>query len=90
LESGLILLPEAHVGISYTQDLTFSGGTISEGMTFDYFGSLPPGLSASKVDPNIVRISGIPTTIGTYLYMYCGVSDSLGEKSFGFTVHVVS
>jgi hypothetical protein len=54
-------------------------------------GSLPPGLALSNVSGDIGRISGTPTTAGTYTFtMRATNAWGTADKAFTITVVVVS
>ncbi len=65
-------LPGGSVGVSYSQDLTATGGTTPYSWSW-VSGSLPPGLSPCSGG----TISGTPTTVGSYSFTV-QVQDSQG------------
>ncbi len=79
-------LPAATVGISYSQQLTASGGSGS-GYTYAVTaGTLPNGLS---LDPNLGILGGIPTDTATTYNFTVTATDSngaTGSQDYGLTL----
>jgi hypothetical protein len=71
-------LTTARSGIAYSEDVTAGGGvtpyTWQGSPSYVLSGALPPGLAASQMG-NLLRISGTPTTTGTFVFTL-GVEDS--------------
>lgn len=73
-----VKFPDAQVGVFYTQDITYSNGSSADGMLFQFASTLPPGLNAVMIQPNIIRVSGTPTQSGIYPFLNIYAFDTLG------------
>ena len=72
-------LPEETVGSAITeQDIVASGGTAP--YPFDVEGTLPPGVSALSNDVDTLKITGTPTSDGTFDFTV-GAVDANGQSA---------
>ena len=78
---------EGVVGISYSQEFDLFPALSPTTFTL-VSGSLPPGLSVSNVSADIGRLSGTPTSPGSYSFTL-RATNSLGTADKGFTLLVV-
>ncbi len=76
-------LPDATVGVAYSQTLTASGGTAP--YTFEVtMGTLPPGLT---LDPATGVLSGIPTSGGSYTFTITATDSSACTGTITYTIN---
>lgn len=72
-------LPQLNVGEPITElDFVASGGTGP--YTYDVEGALPDGVSALSDDVDTLRVTGTPTTAGSFDFTF-QATDSLGAQS---------
>ena len=67
-------LPDWTIGMPYTQDCDFFGGTGGKTFSINPVGGLPAGIS---IDPTTGNITGTPTAVGTYNFDVV-VTDGVG------------
>ena len=74
-------LPAGTEGTPYSQNITSTGGITP--FTYQYiFGSLPPGLSVSTINPTTGLVSGTPTTSGTFTFTISATDSSVPSQGY--------
>ncbi|OYW00059.1 MAG: hypothetical protein B7X11_04830, partial [Acidobacteria bacterium 37-65-4] len=84
-------LPNAVVGVPYSQPITASGST-PDSYTYTVTGSLPPGLALSPVTPpaiKTVNLLGTPTTTGIYGFTITATDGNGCQVSQAYSTLVV-
>ena len=75
------ILPAGTEGAAYSQNITSSGGIVP--YTYQYFsGTLPPGLSISAVNTTTGKVSGTPTSAGTYNFTFQATDSSVPAQGY--------
>ena len=84
-------LPNAALGVPYSQPITASGSTPDTYVYTVTAGSLPPGLTLIPVTPpaiKTVNLAGTPTTIGTYSFTITATDANGCQVSQAYTMLV--
>jgi len=78
-------LPQGFAGLAYEAGLAVTGNATAITNCVVSSGSLPPGLAISA---DFVRITGTPTTYGTYTFTLTMTDTAGGVASPSFTIKV--
>jgi len=75
------LLPAGTEGVAYLQNITSSGGIVP--YTYQPFsGTPPPGLSISAVNTTTGKVSGTPTSAGTFSFTFQATDSSTPPQGY--------
>jgi hypothetical protein len=75
------LLPAGTEGVAYSQNITSSGGIVP--YTYQPFsGTPPPGLSISAVNTTTGKVSGTPTSAGTFSFTFQATDSSTPPQGY--------